>query len=282
LFAGEQFDEDLEQYYLRQRYYESETGRFTRRDTYSGHISDPITLHKYIYANANPVNGVDPSGFATITEYLSIINTLSQLAARAYISVANPVVIEQARAWATILAAGIGLLGSVLTETQKDGTVAVRVVPDEGGEPNNKRKPGVSNPNDDAMNQMTVQVENSPGKTLGIPITNVPEIGVTVGQVFQAVGAIWQQRESFTNWLSRDYDTALIKGMAFVTKIATKTQEGGGTDATGGQQLATYQWDRGDYKGVRATTSQGSMRPSDRKYYRVDFENVRGNNLRSK
>jgi len=48
LFAGEQFDEDLEQYYLRQRYYESETGRFTRQDTYSGHISDPITLHKYI------------------------------------------------------------------------------------------------------------------------------------------------------------------------------------------------------------------------------------------
>ena len=85
LFAGEQFDEDLEQYYLRQRYYESETGRFTRRDTYSGHISDPITLHKYTYANANPVNGIDPSGFATITESLGIINTISQLAARLYI-----------------------------------------------------------------------------------------------------------------------------------------------------------------------------------------------------
>jgi RHS repeat-associated protein len=127
LFAGEQFDEDLQQYYLRQRYYESETGRFTRRDTYSGHISDPITLHKYIYANANPVNGVDPSGFATITDSLSIINTISQLAARAYISVANPVVIEQARAWASILAAGIGLLGLVLTETQKDGTVGVKL-----------------------------------------------------------------------------------------------------------------------------------------------------------
>jgi RHS repeat-associated protein len=238
LFAGEQFDEDLEQYYLRQRYYKSETGRFTRQDTYSGHISDPITLHKYIYANANPVNGVDPSGFATITDSLSIINTISQLAARAYISVANPVVIEQARAWATILAAGIGLLGLVLTETKQDGTVGVKVVPDEWGERNNKHKPGVSNPND-GMNQMRVQVQDAPGHTLGIPIYNIPEMGVTVGQVYQAVGAIWQQRESFTKWLSRDYDTALIKGMAFVTKTAREIQRGGGTDKQGGQQVAT-------------------------------------------
>jgi RHS repeat-associated protein len=279
LFAGEQFDEDLEQYYLRQRYYESETGRFTRRDTYSGHISDPITLHKYTYANANPVNGVAPSGFATIADSLSIINTIGQLAARAYISVANPVVIEQARAWASILAAGIGLLGLVLTETKQDGTVGVKVVPDEWGERNKKHKPGVSNPND-GMNQMRVQVQDAPGDTLGIPIYNNSLIGVTVGHVYQAVGAIWQQRESFTNWLSRKYDTALIKGMAFVTKTARDVQKAGGTDNQGGQQVATVQWDPDDYKGVRATKSHGSMKLSDRKYYRVDFENVRGRNLR--
>jgi hypothetical protein len=99
---------------------------------------------------------------------LSIINTLSQLAARAYISVANPVVIEQARAWATILGAGIGLLGLVQTEMQKDGTVAVKVVPDEGSKRNNKHKPGLS-AQDDEMNQMRVQVQDAPGHTLGIP-----------------------------------------------------------------------------------------------------------------
>ena len=33
-FAGEQFDPNLGDYYLRQRYYNPGVGRFTRRDTY--------------------------------------------------------------------------------------------------------------------------------------------------------------------------------------------------------------------------------------------------------
>ncbi|NER35201.1 MAG: RHS repeat protein [Oscillatoria sp. SIO1A7] len=61
-FAGEQLDENLGQYYLRQRYYDAGIGRFTRRDTYGGRSGEPITLHKYLYANANPVNGIDPTG----------------------------------------------------------------------------------------------------------------------------------------------------------------------------------------------------------------------------
>ncbi|WP_017659673.1 RHS repeat-associated core domain-containing protein [Baaleninema simplex] len=64
LFAGEQFDGELEQYYLRQRFYDAGVGRFTRRDTYEGRIGEPITLHKYLYGNANPVNFVDPSGLS--------------------------------------------------------------------------------------------------------------------------------------------------------------------------------------------------------------------------
>lgn len=64
-FAGEQFDPNLGDYYLRQRYYDSDTGRFTRRDTYEGRLGNPLTLHKYIYANANPVNLIDPTGFAS-------------------------------------------------------------------------------------------------------------------------------------------------------------------------------------------------------------------------
>ena len=66
LFAGEQFDEVLGQYYLRQRYYDPAIGRFTRRDTWEGNRTNPITLNKYLYANGNPVNGIDPSGFQTL------------------------------------------------------------------------------------------------------------------------------------------------------------------------------------------------------------------------
>jgi RHS repeat-associated protein len=67
LFAGEQFDENLGQYYLRARYYDPSAGRFTRRDTYEGDVFEPATLHKYLYAHANPVNGIDPSGLYPIS-----------------------------------------------------------------------------------------------------------------------------------------------------------------------------------------------------------------------
>ena len=65
LFAGEQFDSSLGDYYLRQRYYDTSAGRFTRRDTYEGRLGKPLTLHKYIYGNANPATLVDPTGFSS-------------------------------------------------------------------------------------------------------------------------------------------------------------------------------------------------------------------------
>jgi|GEM_PF-1389465 len=61
-YAGEQWDEPLGMYYLRARYYHPEVGRFWTMDTFEGTQSDPLSLHKYLYAHNNPVNGVDPSG----------------------------------------------------------------------------------------------------------------------------------------------------------------------------------------------------------------------------
>jgi RHS repeat-associated protein len=69
LYAGEQFDEDLGQYYLRARYLNPETGRFLTMDSHPGSNQDPLSLHKYLYAHNNPVNGIDPSGHSFILEF---------------------------------------------------------------------------------------------------------------------------------------------------------------------------------------------------------------------
>jgi RHS repeat-associated protein len=63
-YAGEQWDEHLGMYYLRARYYHPDVGRFWTMDTYEGSQSDPLSLHKYLYAHADPVNNLDPSGHA--------------------------------------------------------------------------------------------------------------------------------------------------------------------------------------------------------------------------
>jgi RHS repeat-associated protein len=62
LYRGEQYDADLGLYYLRARYYNPLTGRFLSRDQEDGVTTDPASLHKYLYADGDPVNGWDPTG----------------------------------------------------------------------------------------------------------------------------------------------------------------------------------------------------------------------------
>jgi RHS repeat-associated protein len=52
--------------YLRARYYSPDTGRFNRLDPFIGNTQDPQSLHKYLYAHANPVMGADPTGLFTL------------------------------------------------------------------------------------------------------------------------------------------------------------------------------------------------------------------------
>ena len=68
LYCGEQLDSTTGLYYLRARYMNPETGTFITQDTYAGTIFDPTSLHKYLYANADPVMNIDPSGYNSIAE----------------------------------------------------------------------------------------------------------------------------------------------------------------------------------------------------------------------
>jgi len=79
LYAGEQLDSNLDNYYLRARYYDQNVGRFTSMGTWMGVDNNPVTLHKYLYANSDPINFTDPSGnfgFSNIVANQSIAMTL--------------------------------------------------------------------------------------------------------------------------------------------------------------------------------------------------------------
>ncbi|RLC19393.1 MAG: hypothetical protein DRI57_07180, partial [Deltaproteobacteria bacterium] len=79
LYTGEQYDPDAGLYYLRARYYSPGNGRFASQDSWQGRISDPVTLHKYLYANANPVMYVDPTGYMSIQEINSVMRILGNI-----------------------------------------------------------------------------------------------------------------------------------------------------------------------------------------------------------
>jgi len=50
LYAGEHFDTDAQQYYLRARWYDSLSGRFNRLDPYSGNTQDPpVTAQIFVH-----------------------------------------------------------------------------------------------------------------------------------------------------------------------------------------------------------------------------------------
>jgi RHS repeat-associated protein len=62
LFSGEQFDSNLQFYYMRARYLNQASGRFLTMDPLPGTNTDPRSLHKYTYAANDPVNKTDPTG----------------------------------------------------------------------------------------------------------------------------------------------------------------------------------------------------------------------------
>ncbi len=68
LYCGEQLDSTTGLYYLRARYMNPSTGTFISMDTYQGSLFDPVSLHKYLYANANPVMNTDPTGYFTLAD----------------------------------------------------------------------------------------------------------------------------------------------------------------------------------------------------------------------
>ncbi|MBN6888315.1 RHS repeat-associated protein [Cytobacillus horneckiae] len=61
---GVQYDEDTKLYFMGWREYDPKIGRFLVADEYEGEDDNPISFNRYLYAESDPVNNIDPDGYA--------------------------------------------------------------------------------------------------------------------------------------------------------------------------------------------------------------------------
>jgi RHS repeat-associated protein len=67
-FTGEPLDPNSGWQYHRARWMDPRVGRFAGVDPWEGMEHDPVSLHRYLYAEMNPVGSSDPSGRYTLTQ----------------------------------------------------------------------------------------------------------------------------------------------------------------------------------------------------------------------
>jgi RHS repeat-associated protein len=106
LYRGEPRDAKTGLHYLRARYYDSSSGRFLSTDPFEGLQESPISRHRYLYGNTNPITYSDPSGNFAIS--LPTVNAIST--------------IVQILAGATIVQAGIGTIANLSGDIEWAGT----------------------------------------------------------------------------------------------------------------------------------------------------------------
>jgi RHS repeat-associated protein len=79
-YRGEQSDKSLDIQYLRARYYDTHIGRFISVDPFEGYQNSPISKHRYLYSNDNPISNFDPSGETTIVDQIASLQIIRILA----------------------------------------------------------------------------------------------------------------------------------------------------------------------------------------------------------
>jgi RHS repeat-associated protein len=78
-YRGESFDDLTGLQYLRARYYDPSNGRFLSTDAFEGVLESPVSRHRYLYGNANPVTYLDPSGNISSTLELGAAFSISTI-----------------------------------------------------------------------------------------------------------------------------------------------------------------------------------------------------------
>lgn len=122
-FAGEYADDTTGHIYLRDRWLDPSVGRFISQDSFPGTRTRPVTLNRYLYASADPVNVRDPSGrmglseLSVATDIQSILGNLQANFGFSFMNAAqNP---NDVTGNSMALEAGFFLTGTILGSASK-------------------------------------------------------------------------------------------------------------------------------------------------------------------
>ncbi len=195
LYTGEQLDANVGFYYLRARYYAQQQGRFITTDPEVGHIFEPTSLHRYLYAHADPVNYRDPSGRAEFSILgLNITISLQGILIAALGNVFGTYVVSLYSTGAPptlgqlLAAAAFGALGSIFGGAGALVLVALAAL----NVYNNIRLIHLARDVKwiDVQNQFTVAVSATLDYGVGVAVVGVAELGAAFALVIGLVFAI--------------------------------------------------------------------------------------------
>ena len=107
LFGGEALDPNTGFYYLRARWMDPAAGRFASLDPLTRPVADPAALHTYLYASADPVSKVDPTGLFTMADINVVLGNIATVS-RSVVNVLQAV--DKAKAFIDTINSIMGLL----------------------------------------------------------------------------------------------------------------------------------------------------------------------------
>jgi RHS repeat-associated protein len=88
-YTGHYFDDETGLHYFGARYYDDEMGRFLSQDPYLGQRDVPPSLHRYLYAYANPLRYVDLTGYSSTEVHSNASGTTTVYRSGGYTSVTS-------------------------------------------------------------------------------------------------------------------------------------------------------------------------------------------------
>jgi len=188
LFAGEQYDPAIGLYYNRARYLNTTTGRYWSMDTDEGSDGDPVSLHKYLYTGANPVDRTDSSGNDFDLVSIGVAEVVGER-------------IDSMSIWYGIAALGFVIANFTSTKTDDD----------------DPRYP----------NRMRVQLQEGLQNTFyGRSAHNTSAVGVTVFQMREAMQNLFEDAQDDTSFGRNKFPFAVLQRWLFSAVISLSIRLG--------------------------------------------------------